>query len=106
MQYCLLFSSECGCGSGDSGCTTCGACKVCVGVSDEWSGGMHFDEVAETDSDMYDVIIRTRQLAASGKKEKKKKKDDDKGGMLQLLFGGGGRTCADHVINHSHVVVM
>ena len=69
---------------------------MCVGMTDEWSGGMHFEEVADADLDMYDTIVRTRQLAASGKKEKKKK--EDKGGMLQLLFGGGGRSCDDHVM--------
>ena len=36
---CLFHgNSNCGCGSGDSGCSKCGSCKVCAGKLDNWPG--------------------------------------------------------------------
>lgn len=79
--------SECGCGSGDSGCLECGVCKVCAGELDNWGGGGGLFE------NLPEEVVRIRERIRRGKKEK----GDAKGGAgkeaaiaegLKLLFGG------------------
>lgn len=82
--FSLPTCSDCGCGSGDSGCSRCGCCKVCAGISDSWGGGNTFHELEDVDQVAYERIIRAR--AGGVKKEKKEEKGGAMG--LQLLFGG------------------
>ena len=101
LKAVCILSRECGCGSGDSGCSQCGLCKVCAGEKDRWGGsggggggGGLFDD---TFGDEYERAVEVREKLVRKKKEKKKKKKkkdkeetkSEKDGMfLQLLFGG------------------
>ncbi len=77
--------SECGCGSGDSGCLECGACKVCAGELDNWGGGGFFGGLP-------DEVVRIRQRGGKIKTEKKlgvsEKRENAMAEGLKLLFGG------------------
>ena len=82
-----LPHSECGCGSGDSGCGECGACKVCAGVLPVWGGGG-----GGLFGDLPDEVVRIRQKGGKPKEKAKKAAEKEKGEKamvegLKLLFG-------------------
>ena len=79
----ILNCSDCGCGSGESGCTKCGACQICTGdpLPDKHSLMTY---ITSTDLDVVAVYEKGRerikdlkekeQGQKKEKKEKKKKK--------------------------------
>ena len=98
--FVVTLTRDCGCGSGDSGCTSCGCCKVCAGETDSWSGGISFQELEEVEPEMFERIRRAR----SRKEKKGKEKKEDKGGMgLQLLFGGQSCDCHTTIRSYDSV---
>ena len=80
---------ECGCGSGDSGCSECGCCRVCAGEKDRWGGGLVFEEMPFGEEFERIRQIRDRLQSKREKRKLKSEKKEEKGEMgLQLLFGG------------------
>ena len=79
----MLFPpcSECGCGSGDSGCKECGCCRVCAEDKDRWDG------MFQMEADEADLFSALKEKLKK-RKEKMKKKDKKENMGLQLLFGG------------------
>lgn len=83
-----ILSSECGCGSGDSGCSECGCCRVCAEDKDRWDGMFQLEA---DEADMFSALkerLKKRKERIKVKLKKKEKKDMKDGMGLQLLFGG------------------
>lgn len=84
MKYSLTFMvlcSECGCGSGDSGCKECGCCRVCAEDKDRWDG------MFQMEGDEADLFSALKEKLKK-RKERMKKKEKKENLGLQLLFGG------------------
>ena len=94
----LITHRECGCGSGESGCTNCGACQVCTGdgLSDQHTLMVY---ISSADVDIVELYERGRERVRKEKeaeerkqsegkpKEKKKKKKDAEGVDTQTSVG-------------------
>ncbi len=83
----FVCCSECGCGSGDSGCKVCGCCRVCAGDKDIWEGMF---QVEQEDMDMVEGVREKAQKLREKKVKKKRKLDRENSMGLKLLFGGAG----------------
>lgn len=81
----LFILSECGCGSGDSGCNACGCCRVCAEDKDRWDG--MFQMEAE-EADMFSALKERLKKRKEKIRDKIKKKEKKENLGLQLLFGG------------------
>ena len=91
----MFILSDCGCGSGDSGCKECGCCRVCAGDKDTWEGMFQ----VEDENVIMALQERLKKRREKGGK-KKEKKENNMGLGLQLLFGSEGcgvRWCGKEV---------